>query len=385
MKPLLAAVSAAGLLAAGLTSAQAVSPAGCGVGDVTTYGATGDDTSDDTAAIQAAAVGAGMNPLCFPAGDYYFAQTLTHTPGYIGAGRQSTHLHYTGAAEAISSPTPGSTTYNTVVTALRLVDDGTGTVGLDLACVAAGSLSNILIQGFDTGVRISCVLDGGALYNVFTDVTVSHATLGFHIAGWNSHENKFYACRTNVVTHAVLIDGGGRNVFHGCAFENGEDGVEISNNMRRNQIISSRFEFIPGFAVKANSGTSGTVLAWNDLVGDSGGYVTHGTDTTVLDNQPGGAALNLSDQHVSGSPLTLQLEVSRWSGTPLRVHRTTDDVELLNLNGDGALRLRVVTSLPSAALAGAGALLVYDTPTALPRLIISVGTYWVYVDSGLPV
>lgn len=381
------AIVATVLLLASLSAPVQASPgsAGCGIGDVTAYGATGDDTTDDTSAIQAAMAAAGGNPLCFPAGNYYFSDTLTHTPGYIGAGRQSTHLHYTGTAEAISSPTPGTTTYNTVVAGLRLADGGTGTVGLDLACVSVANLSNILVQGFDAGIKISCALDGGALYDVFTDVTVSHSTLGFWITGVNSNEHKFYACRTNVVTHAVLIDGGGRNVFHGCAFENGEDGVELRNNVRRNQVMNSRFEFIPGFAVKANAGTQGTVLAWNDLVGASAGYITHGSDTTVLDNQPGGAALNLSDQHISGSALTLQLEVSRWNGTPLLVQRTTDDTQLLRLNGDGALQLRVVTSLPSASMAGTGALLVYDSPSAPPRLVLSLGTNWVYVDSGLPV
>jgi hypothetical protein len=388
----LAVVAALVLLASSGWQAQAAPGDSCGIGDVTTYGATGGDTTDDTAAIQAAMVGAGQNPLCFPAGEFRFDQTLTHVPGYKGAHRGGTVLRYTGSGIALGSPTPGTRTYHWLLEDLRVVDGGTGTVGLDMPCVSQAHVRNVQISDFTTGLRISCATDGGSLYNAFYDLTVSGATTGIKITGLSSNEHKFHACRVNVSDHAVLIDGGNHNVFDGCAFEsatNGGGGVHIVNtDSDRNQIVNSRFENVPGYSVQVDSGTRGTVLAFNDRVAATApAYDVDGTDTTVIDNGPGGPALELTDSDTAGDPTTFKMNVTRWSGVPLQVMRTSDSTQLLRLSGDGALQLRVDTALPlpSASVSGVGALLVYDPSSAGPRLIFSDGSIWRYVADNSPV
>lgn len=403
-----------------LMASSPVSPAraapgdSCGVGDITDYGATGDDTSDDTAAIQAAQAAAGNNGICVPAGRFRFASTITAMQ-IRGESRQHSVLHYTGTGTAVQpGGTPGVRTHHARISAVAIVSDSAGAdlgldgvvpapgapaalIGLDLACHSRGYFEDILITGFGEGIRIRCpTIDGGSLYNTFTDWRVGGATNCVRITGLSSNENKFFGGHCNVSGGGVRIEGGNRNSFIGNAFESGGTGIDILNvDSDRTHISDNRFENLTGFSVRVASGVKGTVLAWNDRVSTAGAYQTNGTDTAIIGNDPGngtismertgvgtGPLLNLRDTSATGDPLTALLQVSRWSGTALQVTRTSDDVDLLSLNGDGALRLRVVTALPSASRAGAGGLLVYDGPSAAAKLVMSTGSNWVYVDGG---
>lgn len=393
--------------------AQAAPGDSCGIGDITTYGATGNDTTDDTTAIQAAQTAAGNNGLCIPAGTYYFGETLTAMQ-IRGESRQHSVLRYTGTGTALQpGGTPATRTHSARVSAVAIVSDSASpdlgldgvvpapgapaaATGLDLACHSRGYFEDILVTGFADGIRIHCSTDGGALYNTFTDWRVGGATYCVRISGLSSNENKFFGGHCNVAANGVKIEGGNRTSLIGNAFESGGIGIDIVNvDSDRSHISDNRFEGLSGPSVRVAAGVRGTVLAWNDRVSTAGAYQTNGTDTAVIGNDPGngtlsmerngagtGPLLNLKDTSATGDPLTALLQVSRWSGTPLQVMRTVDNVELLRVNGDGALKLRAMAALPNASRAGIGALLVYDSPTAAPKLVMSTGSSWIYVDGG---
>lgn len=131
------------------------------VHNVRTYGARGDNRTDDTAPIRraiAAASSALQSVVYFPAGNYRITGTLALADGtaLIGDGLDWSVIRHRGPGNAISIV--GTGTSQRVKTSLRDIsvfgDERSSDVGLQLAFAPYGFYQNVRVSGFRLGVAI---------------------------------------------------------------------------------------------------------------------------------------------------------------------------------------------------------------------------------------
>lgn len=318
-----------------------------------------DDSTDNSAALQAAlnaANAAGGGVVTLPPGNIRYGTTLTIYGGVHleGQGAQNTVLKYTGAAQAIVQSIPGTRIYGVGVRSLKLQDIGTGTVGLDLDSVSSGVFDDVLIDGFTVGVQLQGA-NGYCVYNRFNNVTAQNCTTGFQVGAAGSNSNSFIACRANVCTTGWNILDSNQNQLIGCQIESGTTGVRITSSASaladRTTIMGCRFENLSGSNVTImSSNVRETFLMGNHHV--TGTVVDAGLRTQALDpfgttgpavhlhsaltavatgsfrfsrSVQGGAglpAMVVADTNTAGgTPVTLQIETERATGTFLRGQR----------------------------------------------------------------
>lgn len=251
------------------------------------FGAVGNGTHDDTAAIQAAEAAAAADrnsALYFPTGTYKFTHTITAT-AVFGRNRQKTILQYVGAGDAVGNG--GAIMYHRKFESFTLRGQGTG-IGLNLDSSPAGSYRNMIVQDFETGILLDGTGASDALYNIFDDVTVQSTVTGVKIRGL-SHENRFTNFRINFATTGVEIVDSGRNVFMASAIENCVTGMHIreehdTQKSRSNTVMASRFEFCTT-NVLIEPEAEHTSLLMNRYI--SGALIDNGKLTMNLDNTDG--------------------------------------------------------------------------------------------------
>lgn len=196
-------------------------------GDVRRYGALGDGTTDDYAAInQAISTG---HPVRLEAKTYKISQSLLLLTGtkIQGDSAYTSILNYTGSGVALKSTTTGTRTYGWSLRDFRVNDAGTGTTGIEMDSVSMAYLANVQVIGFDVGVDIYSPTSGYAVYNTFTGVLAQGAT-GFKLRGTSSNQNVFDACRANLcTTRGIDITDSNGNRFYGCALESGGTGTAV--------------------------------------------------------------------------------------------------------------------------------------------------------------
>lgn len=167
--------------------------------DVKAYGATGDGSTDDTAAIalaQAAAMTGGV--LYFPHGNYKFSTLTVSTNGTIlrGAGSGATTL----------------STTSTGGTAITLSGDGTGLEGftVDVVGMAAGAQLSVLASGARVTLSDVYLTDWLKAVKVtgddarMSDVTLTTAASGA-LAGVTIHASRCVAERVNIGPTAATV------------------------------------------------------------------------------------------------------------------------------------------------------------------------------------
>lgn len=345
-----------------------------------------DDSTNNAAAIQVAinaANSAGGGVVTLPAGNIRFGSALTLYSGVQleGRGPQATVLKYTGAAQAVVQSTPGTRVYGLGVRALKLQDIGTGTIGLDFDSVSTSMIEDVVIDGFTTGVSLTGS-NGYCVYNRFTNVTAANATTGFLIGGTGSNSNTFLACRANVCTTGWNITDSNQNQLTHCQIESGTTGVSITSTSSaladRNTIAFCRFE---GNTTNIDTGSANvreTALIANHHV--TGTVTGSGTRTLAIDPfgttgpavkfasaanasaagafiferlVAGGAslpAMRVVDSNAgSGTPVTLQIETERSTGSFLRGMRA--DTTYFEAYASGALGIADGITAP-ATVAG---------------------------------
>jgi hypothetical protein len=143
--------------------------------NVQDYGATGDGTTNDQAAIQAAidAATAANKTVYLPAGRYRVTGplVLTNNSSLIGdnlGGGDYRTLNLGGTIIELDSATPGTNLFNVSQAALRsgfvwniaicnmsLTNNGSGGNGLNLVNVANSFFENLFVEAFNYGIRIS--------------------------------------------------------------------------------------------------------------------------------------------------------------------------------------------------------------------------------------
>lgn len=188
--------------------------------NVKDFGATGDGTTDDTAAIQAAIsyctnLSNRKQTLYFPAtnaGAYYKITAPLVVNGrlnIVGDGEFSTTIYAIG------------------MTAGQFMVDFNNVAG---DSVYFGGMSKITLRsnnGQPTGVRLR-----NASYWTFKNVQLYQLLTGIYITGTNCFSNFFeQVTGYNISSYTVQMDsftGGGQYLFSGCTF-NGSDGFYVTN------------------------------------------------------------------------------------------------------------------------------------------------------------
>ena len=122
------------------------------------YGATGNGTTDDTTAIQAAIAAcqaAGTGTVYFPAGTYKHSGTLSYIQNmnWLGEGSESVFLNYTGSTQAVTVSLSGTFTGGTYAGTFRGFtlsgySAGSSAVGLQYGNLQGIDISDVVIEGF---------------------------------------------------------------------------------------------------------------------------------------------------------------------------------------------------------------------------------------------
>jgi hypothetical protein len=315
-------------------------------------------------------------------GTHTISTALSIRSGVIleGEGSQATTISYTGAAQALVQATPGTRIYGVGVKGIKFSDAGTGTIGLDLDSVSTGVFEDLLIDGFDTSVELQGT-NGYCVYNRFFNVTAQNATSGFLVGAAGSNSNTFLACRANVCTTGWNITDSNQNQITHCQIENCTTGVSITSSASalsdRTTIAFNRFETCTTNVNITSSNVRETVMLANhhatgtntdsgtrtlhlDPFGTTGPAVhLHSALTAVATGSfrftrgvSGGSslpALVVADTVTgSGTPVTLQVETERATGTFLRGQR--GGTTYLEAYASGALGIADGITAPAAVV-----------------------------------
>ncbi len=208
---------------------------------ITDFGATSDDLTDDTAAIQAAIDSAAVvgAKLCVPFGLFDVSQTLNVPAGVIleGNGRgfsstltpsnQGSIIRNTGTDWTFSITGHNAGLRDLVIYDTNNIGAAGGVLmsadGMTLESVI---LFNVLIFGFTDGcaLQLDARNSGGLAYCSFYDLQIRHAKTGICItqdATSYVNSNSFYhgAISGGDFDHCLLVKGGNNNVFNGMIME----------------------------------------------------------------------------------------------------------------------------------------------------------------------
>jgi hypothetical protein len=271
--------------------------------NVKAYGAVGDDSTDDTAAIQAAidaAFTAGGGEVFIPTGRYVYSRLiLKEKVSLIGVGRSISVLRCTNlaAGSSIARANDNSSCFFvrienlTICTATSNVtaaqDTSQTLIGLNLAGVAYAHIQNISVQGFGGGGIVLARAELGAEGLGFTACeqdgnynTIINAQLGGNgkynadnAALWfkyKANSNKLMGLyfKGAGAVNAIVIAYGNDNSIMGGTFESLARGVwfkaQTSNNfvtqMRAEGLVDSVSPAVTTAIIKADSGSSGNTV-----------------------------------------------------------------------------------------------------------------------------
>ena len=224
------------------------------------FGATGDGTTDDTAALQAA-FDANV-PLYFPLGTYKITTGLTFNPylTYVGEnysiGQGSSPVTIKAATVGITMLSPKTQYgYQTQFINIFLDGDSKAAIGFQWLCTAGGDQADLTMTNVSA---FNCTTKGFDLqlisYSQFTNVHTRNCPIGFYMKSCGSSQlsncefsclttaglyldlcyflriTNCYAFNSGAVTHLVLIDGGHGNKFEKCQFEPAPSPTTQTNN-----------------------------------------------------------------------------------------------------------------------------------------------------------
>ena len=221
--------------------------------NVRDYGAMGDGSTDDTAAIQRAVTAAVARQVevYIPGGTYLVSAAITSTTGTVikGAGQDKTTISSTHGGAIFVSSTVSTRTYRWHISNMRLNGPGSGvasSVGIDLASVSGAHIENVLAENLNKGFRVRSSINGGAVYNRFTNCTANLCTYGFSIEALGSNSTALDRCRGNACVRGVSIVDSNNNSLVACQLESNTIGlfVDATSNALAdcNTAIACRFE-----------------------------------------------------------------------------------------------------------------------------------------------
>lgn len=280
-----------------------VTDSGGQIYNVKAYGATGNGSTDDTAAINAAVAQAcyeGGGIVYFPAGTYKFSSTVTDSAcemdaiSLVGAGRRATFLNYTGTGDAIyfadnvinhmdSGEVKGFTLWGTSAAASGIHEEGLN--GFTIDQVEIGN-NNTQANSFSSGPAIK--LSANTSWSEHD-----------HISNVQSFNNKIGIQFTSSQASTASFGYGNFDVW--CGFNAASTQTEANGNYCLD-MEGQAFSYHSNFTINANlgswadeppviylnsSGNGGPPLSWNRYfvtaevqAGGSGHWADAGPNTT---------------------------------------------------------------------------------------------------------
>jgi hypothetical protein len=202
--------------------------------NVKDYGAVGDGSTDDTTAIQAAINAKGA--VYLPPGTYQVTSTLSVPSGMaqqfsmVGENAVGVTINYTGSGVFLKmdpSTTPGVSTRREYwkLASLYIVGPGSGvsgTIGLLLNNALLGSISDVYVSAFETGVKfdgLQLVNDTACYYNTATNLVVSSCEIGILFTG-QANSNNLFGGRAGECTIGIQVDSNTNHInAHGVDVE----------------------------------------------------------------------------------------------------------------------------------------------------------------------
>ena len=255
--------------------------------DVKAYGAVGDGTTDDTAAIQAAFDAchlAGGGTIYFPVSTYAFSSTLEmpYPASVLGDGPYSTRLLYTGGdgtAIRFTSYTTAEQRNGMLIQGFTLWNGGSGTstIGMDLKGMCRSVVAQIRAVGWSSSAGYAFKVDAsygsaiGAWWNTFRDLETGYVGTGilFTGGGVNSgkaNENRVVDCY--IAGHSVAgvyVEWGDHVTIARSDFSSSQGGTGVISKDWQTVVRDCRFENNPT-AIVFNA-SSGSLWARNIVEG----------------------------------------------------------------------------------------------------------------------
>ena len=327
------------------------------------YGAVGDGTTDDTAAIQSAltAAGASTTPgnigatVLLPPGTYKVTGlTVPAEVVLTGTGLRGSRIKALGAVTAVTMNTRSS------LINVGLIGDSTaGGIGVSFAATSSHStLSDVFISAFDKGVYVE-----NTYINALTRVTIQSCTTGLHCHG--SQVNALYmtggeiqGCTTGVsCTTTTSTD----VVFHGVTIE-GNSGVGIAHagSTWGWTIRDCYFEAnTTGHIYGSTSQSRALVIDGNTFAGTAGYCVKldFGVDTLIQGNL------------FNGGTLAIQCAAAVARTTVARNYYLPgiEFVRATHYLGTGLVEMDRETALPASTTTAAGLNIPHGTAPTTPK------------------
>lgn len=232
------------------------------------FGAVGDNTNDDTAAIQAAVnavLAAGGGTVYVPPGSYKVTATITlgASVSIVGLGKLATKFYPTTAVTGrLFSYKPAVFTTSGIVLSDFAVYGNATTLGVaDLQNLTFVTIQRVYMDSFTNSGQIHVSLN-----NVEDSTIAESAFMSIHGDGLvmqtNANNNVIRGCTFNAAGAAgvgISMDSTTQNtVVIGCNFEGasvGNTGI-IAGGSYNTCIIGNYFEYWTGACVSANTGTT---------------------------------------------------------------------------------------------------------------------------------
>lgn len=263
--------------------------------NIDTYGAVGDDSTDNLTAVQDAidALPANGGDVAVPEGIYRVSNSLTLGPNdrLVGMGDEASILKFTHTTtDGINLPNTnlGWGIRDLKILSTRVTRAGSAIDGS--AGASYGRLKNVKVQGYwDKGLGLN-----NCVGNKFDGLEIGEAggpaakdkTYGINLWG-TSHFNKFTNCVVrNTNSHCVFITQGDANTFINCEVGYTSKvsviyGYVMQANAHRNKIIHSWAEDLDvGWVVDA--GGTDNVITYVYTADCTTDYIDNGTDTKIL-------------------------------------------------------------------------------------------------------
>lgn len=319
--------------------------------NVLDYGAVGDGTTDDTAAIQAA-IDSSANHIYLPEGDYVItgitvpsATTITGDGG--GITSYTSRLIYAGSGVAVDlSGTSGTPTRKSVLRDFKIDCTGSATAAVKLTSAREHTIERISVHDNGTAAK-GFYLEGqanfGVYVNTFTECEAVGFTHGLYVDGditnsgtLRANNNSFDRCRFDSNTTGILVRGCDTVSFYGTHCETNTTGVIVEGFGDGASAI--RVNYFGGYLENTTD-----VDSTDASTGGNGGIRLYGTRFTAVAS---GSILNsdvtrgqlrvdtISELTISSGEVTI---TQAFHKIDTESDASTDDLETINGGLDGSL------------------------------------------------
>lgn len=254
------------------------------------FGAVGDNSADDTTAVQNAITAAANGIVYFPPGTYKITSPIAFgsRTKILGSG-DGTRFNYTGSGKAFAQSNPGTRIYNVMMADFTLIGTSSGTHGIEWDSVTDGTLRNVSVTGFTSGVgiRIHSPTAGYSVTNRLDDVIITSCTTGLQISGTACNAQRVTGGKISSCTsRGIEVSYANDNTFLGIDMEANGTAIYLTDPAvgatQWNRILACRFE---GNTTDVNIATATvrlTQIAWPWSLGASGITLSDSGELTTI-------------------------------------------------------------------------------------------------------